>query len=55
MAARVSGMAAAGGDILVSRAVENLVAGSGIEFENFGTYDLRGIPDERQIFKVTVT
>jgi hypothetical protein len=36
MAARVSGMAA-GGEILVSRTVKDLVAGSGIEFEDFGT------------------
>jgi len=52
MAARVSGMAA-GEDILVSRTVKDLVAGSGIEFEDFGTHTLRGIPDEHQIFKVT--
>ena len=51
MAARISGMAA-GGDILVSRTVKDLVAGSGIEFENIGTYTLKGIPDEHQIFKV---
>lgn len=52
MAARISGMAA-GGDILVSRTVKDLVAGSGIEFEDFGTHALKGIPDEHQIFKVT--
>jgi pimeloyl-ACP methyl ester carboxylesterase len=51
MAARVSGMAA-GGDILVSRTIKYLVAGSGIEFEDFGTHTLKGIPDEHQIFKV---
>jgi class 3 adenylate cyclase len=51
MAARVSGMAA-GGDILVSRTIKDLVAGSGIEFEDFGTHTLKGIPDEHQIFKV---
>ena len=54
MAARVSGMAA-GGDILVSRTVKDLVAGSGIEFEDFGIHELKGIPDEHQIFKVTAT
>ena len=52
MAARVSSMAA-GGDILVSRTVKDLVAGSGIEFEDFGTHELKGIPDEHQIFRVT--
>jgi len=51
MAARVSGMAA-GGDILVSRTIKDLVAGSGIEFEDFGTHTLKGIPDEHQLFKV---
>jgi len=54
MAARVSSMAA-GGDILVSRTVKDLVAGSGIEFEDFGTHELKGIPDEHQIFRVTAT
>jgi class 3 adenylate cyclase len=54
MAARVSAMAA-GGDILVSRTVKDLVAGSGIEFEDFGMYELKGIPDEHQIFKVVAT
>lgn len=52
MAARVSGMAA-GGEILVSRTVKDLVAGSGIEFEDFGTHALKGIPDVHQIFRVT--
>jgi class 3 adenylate cyclase len=52
LAARVSGMAA-GGDILVSRTVKDLVAGSGIEFEDFGTHALKGIPDEHQLYKVT--
>jgi len=51
IAARVSAMAS-GGDILVSRTVKDLVAGSGIEFEDFGTHELKGIPDEYQIFKV---
>ena len=52
IAARVSGMAA-GGDILVSRTVKDLVAGSGIEFEDFGIHALKGIPDEHQLYKVT--
>jgi pimeloyl-ACP methyl ester carboxylesterase len=52
MAARVSGMAA-GGEILVSRTVKDLVAGSGIEFQDFGTHTLKGIPDVHQIFRVT--
>jgi class 3 adenylate cyclase len=51
IAARVSSMAA-GGDLLVSRTVKDLVAGSGIEFEDFGTHSLRGIPGEHRLFKV---
>jgi hypothetical protein len=35
--------------------VKDLVAGSGIEVEDFGTHELKGIPDEHQIFKVTAT
>lgn len=49
-AARVSAMAR-GGEILVSRTVKDLIAGSGIELEDFGTHALRGIPDEYQLFK----
>ncbi len=51
LAARVSAMAA-GGDILVSRTVKDLVAGSGIEFKDCGTCALKGIPDEHQLFQV---
>ncbi len=52
MAARVSAMARAG-DICVSRTVRDLVAGSGIEFEDLGSHSLKGIPDNHQIFKVS--
>jgi len=51
IAARVSGTAS-GDEILVSRTVRDLVAGSGIEFEEFGTHSLKGVPDEHQLFKV---
>ncbi|MDA9983412.1 adenylate/guanylate cyclase domain-containing protein [Gammaproteobacteria bacterium] len=52
IAARVSGLATAG-EIVVSRTVKDLVAGSGIEFEVFGTRALKGITGEYQLFKVT--
>ena len=52
IAARVSSIAS-GGEILVSRTVRDLVAGSGIEFTDFGSHSLKGIPDEIQILKVT--
>ena len=32
-------------DVLVSRTVKDLVAGSGIKFEDFGTHPLKGVPD----------
>ena len=38
-------------DVLVSRTVKDLVAGSGIAFEDFGTHDLKGIPEEWQVFR----
>jgi hypothetical protein len=39
--------------VSVSRTVKDLVAGSGIEFEDFGTHELKGNPNEHRIFKVT--
>lgn len=51
IAARVSEMADSG-EILVSRTVRDLVAGSGIRFEDKGTRRLKGIPDEHRLFKV---
>ena len=50
-AARVSGLAGKG-EILVSRTVKDLVAGSGLEFEDFGTHEFKGIPDSHQIYRV---
>ena len=39
--------------VSVSRTVKDLVAGSGIEFDDFGTHELKGISDEHPIFKVS--
>ena len=50
IAARV--MALAGGDeVLVSRTVKDLVAGSGLRFHDHGTHELKGVPDAWQIFR----
>ena len=50
IAARV--MALADGDeVLVSRTVKDLVAGSGLEFHDRGTHELKGVPDTWQIFQ----
>jgi class 3 adenylate cyclase len=48
-AARVMN-AAAPGEILVSRTVKDLVAGSGLVFDDRGLHDLKGIPDRWQLF-----
>jgi class 3 adenylate cyclase len=41
--ARTSAFAGAGG-VLVSRTVTDLVAGSGIQFEDRGEHELKGVP-----------
>jgi class 3 adenylate cyclase len=47
--ARVAGMAGAG-EVLVSRTVRDLVAGSGIQFEERGLSALKGIPGEWELY-----
>ena len=54
IASRVAQLGSAD-DVLVSRTVKDLVAGSGIKFENFGTYALKGVSDEWQIFRTMAT
>jgi class 3 adenylate cyclase len=44
IAARVSALAGPG-EVLVSRTVKDLVAGSGIEFDDRGEHTLKGVPD----------
>jgi len=51
IAARV-GVLADKGEVLVSRTVKDLVAGSGIAFEPRGTHALKGVPDEWQLYAV---
>ncbi len=51
LAARVAALADAG-EVLVSRTVRDLVAGSGLEFTDRGTHKLRGFPEEWQVFSV---
>jgi class 3 adenylate cyclase len=52
IAARIGGMATAH-EILVSAIVKDLVAGSGVEFEDRGEHELRGVPGSWQLFAVT--
>jgi class 3 adenylate cyclase len=49
--ARVSSLAGAG-EVLVSRTVKDLVAGSGLVFEDRGSHTLKGVPDDWQLFAV---
>jgi class 3 adenylate cyclase len=49
--ARVSG-AAGPGEVLVSGTVKDLVAGSGIEFEERGAHALKGVPGEWRLYAV---
>jgi class 3 adenylate cyclase len=47
--ARISALAGPG-EVLVSGTVRDLVAGSGLEFTDRGTHELRGIPEQWRIF-----
>jgi class 3 adenylate cyclase len=49
IAARVSALAAPS-EVLVSRTVKDLVAGSGIEFSDRGVHTLKGVPDTWQLY-----
>jgi class 3 adenylate cyclase len=49
--ARVGALAGPG-EVLVSRTVTDLVAGSGIAFEDRGAHTLKGVPGEWQLFTV---
>jgi class 3 adenylate cyclase len=49
--ARVAGEAAPG-EVLVSSTVKDLVAGSGLEFEDRGAHELKGVPGEWRLYAV---
>ncbi len=51
IAARICSLARPG-QILVSRTVKDLVAGSGIVFNSVGSHHLKGISDEWDLFEV---
>jgi class 3 adenylate cyclase len=50
--ARIAALAEPG-EVLVSSTVKDLVAGSGIEFEDRGTRELKGVPGEWRLYAVT--
>ena len=49
--ARIAAMTGPG-EVLVSSTVKDLVAGSGIAFEDRGSHALRGVPGEWRLFSV---
>jgi class 3 adenylate cyclase len=49
--ARIAGLAGPG-EVLVSGTVKDLVAGSGLQFEDRGVRDLKGVPGEWRLFAV---
>ncbi|HEY8312195.1 MAG TPA: adenylate/guanylate cyclase domain-containing protein, partial [Gemmatimonadaceae bacterium] len=49
IAARVAALAKEG-EVLVSRTVRDLVVGSGLDFEDRGAHELKGIPENWQIY-----
>jgi class 3 adenylate cyclase len=51
--ARVAALAGRG-EVLVSSTVKDLAAGSGIEFEDRGAHELKGVPGEWRLFPVEV-
>lgn len=50
IAARIAELGG-GGDIVVSRTVKDLVAGSGLDFESLGTRKLKGLSEDWQVYK----
>jgi len=50
--ARVGALAGAS-EVLVSQTVKDLVAGSGLSFEDRGLHTLKGVPDEWRVFALT--
>ena len=50
--ARVSALAG-GGEVLVSQTVKDLVAGAGLEFEDRGEHELKGVPGSWRLYAVS--
>lgn len=52
--ARVGALARSG-EVLVSSTVKDLTAGSGLQFEDAGEHELKGIPDQWHLYRVHLT
>jgi class 3 adenylate cyclase/pimeloyl-ACP methyl ester carboxylesterase len=50
--ARIGAMAGTG-EVLTSRTVRDLSAGSGLRFESLGAHRLKGLPEDTEVFRVT--
>jgi class 3 adenylate cyclase len=50
--ARIGAMAAPS-EVLVSQTVKDLVAGSGLAFDDRGSHELKGVPGEWRVYAVT--
>ncbi|MGB0878852.1 MAG: hypothetical protein ACPHCN_16065 [Mycobacterium sp.] len=50
--ARIGALADAG-EVLASRTVRDLSAGSGLIFESLGPQHLKGLPEEVEVYRVT--
>jgi len=46
------GASAAPSEVLVSQTVKDLVAGSGLAFEDAGERELKGVPDRWRLYRV---
>jgi class 3 adenylate cyclase len=46
------GALAGPGEVLVSQTVRDLVAGSGLIFEDAGEHELKGVPDRWRLYRV---
>jgi class 3 adenylate cyclase len=53
VAARIAGLAGAG-QVLVSATTRDLVAGSGLEFDDLGEFELKGLDERRRIYRALV-
>jgi class 3 adenylate cyclase len=50
--ARIGAMAGPG-EVLTSRTVRDLSAGSGLSFESLGSHRFKGLPEEIEVFRVS--
>ena len=51
--ALASARLAGAGEVLASRTVRDLSAGSGLTFESLGPQHLKGLPEEVDVYRVT--